>query len=172
MTAMMAAAAALESPATIASTMRSCHSSTVSRSCGATGALRNDARNALPHHSADPRLGGAEQSFGNQRFHTFPQDRPRHPKHRDEFSIAGQPRSGGVTAIDDADAARHFRMIGMGTSGGNDDEARCHGLVPALPTVKRRAMAIIACCRTMKANSGIPVKIFVHQLESVPSKVI
>jgi hypothetical protein len=37
---------------------------------------------------------------------------------------------------------------------------------------ERRAIAIIACCGAMKANSRIPVTIFVPQFESVPSIVV
>src|ERR1700730_5063792 len=269
MTSIMAAAAVSASPAAIASTMRWCHNSTVSRSCGSTGPLsRNDARNAasitfpiermnrlaealataicrarsasakptesdasrrirsmlrcssvmsacerrrpgfdgdtnlreiaketlvdagvevpgqhigvehvpgaaLPHHRADPRLGG-EQPFCNQGLDAFPQYRPRHPKHRGEFGIAGQSHPLGVAASDDvdADAARHLRVVGVGTSRGNDHKVRCHGFAPALLAADRRARAMIACCRAMKANSRMPVTIFVHQLESVPSKVM
>jgi hypothetical protein len=47
-----------------------------------------------------------------------------------------------------------------------------HDFAPALLAAERRAMAIIACCRAMKANSRIPVTIFVHQFESVPSIVV
>ena len=78
---------------------------------------------ALPHHGADPRLG-AEQAFGNQRLHALAQHRPRHPEHRDEFGVAGQPRPLGITAGDDVDAnaAGHFGMIGMRAPGGDDDK--------------------------------------------------
>jgi hypothetical protein len=47
-----------------------------------------------------------------------------------------------------------------------------HDFAPALLTAERRAMAIVTGCRAMKANSGIPVTIFVHQFESVPSIVM
>ena len=96
------------------------------------------------------------------------------PEHRGEFGIAGQPRPLGIASGDDvdADAAGDFRMIGMRAPGGNDDETRCHAVAPALPSAERRAIAIIACCRAMKANSRIPVTILVHQLDSVPSKVM
>ena len=115
-----------------------------------------------------------EQAFGNQRLDAFAQHRPRYPEHRGEFGVAGQPRPLGIAAGDDvdADAAGDFRMIGMRAPGGNDDKTRCHAVAPALPSAERRAIAIIACCRAMKANSRIPVTILVHQLDSVPSKVM
>lgn len=128
---------------------------------------------ALAHDGADAGLGG-EQALGHQRLHALPQHRPRHAEHRDHLGIARQACPLRVTAGDDVDADRagHLRVIGVGPARRDDDNARGHVAAPALLAAGRRASATSPCCKAMKANSSTPVAILVHQLDSVPSKLM
>ena len=128
---------------------------------------------ALAYDGADAGLGG-EQTLGDQGLHALAQHRPRHAEHRNHLGITRQARSLGVAAGDDVDADRagHFRMVGVSPARRDDDDARRHVAAPARFAAGRRASATSPCCKAMKANSSTPVAILVHQLDSVPSKLM
>src|SRR2546429_8785 len=171
----MAAVAASASPLSIASTMRWCHDSTVSRSCVSTGALsRNEARNAASMTLPIERMNKLPEALATARC------RARSPSAKPTESeascrIARQAAAFGVTAGDDvdADAAGNLGVVGMRAPHRDDDKPGRHDFwTPALRGPARRAMPSMACCRAMKAKRRTPVTILVHQLDKVPSKLM